>query len=447
MPFTLCISDSFAHRALTLDDAIHIALDNNPSIKANRSQIKEADAKIVQAYSSFLPQADILSKYFYTNNTAAMYPLEGSSVPVMNGGIPTGDDIIMHSKAPFPILDRDVFSMDMNVTYTLYAGEKRKNALESTAALKEATQKDLLEAEGNLCLNVKTVFYSAIFLDELIKVNENTLSQINEHLNMAEQSYKEGVRSEFDVLMFRNKLIDFNSQLIELKSKKEVAIAALKALLNFSDTDSLICIGSINSNSGYSRLASEQISDSIETGNNKIQSLIAMKKMFGYKEKIDNAEKLPTFFVFSNYHVYHGMDTPPFDQDWRQGYAIGVGLKINLFDGNLAKGKVQETRANIEKIESYEQNLKLQLKYKYLTSIQRIQALEAQKESVLNNIKVADKAYEIAQVGYKNSTITTIELNDAQLNITKVKIQLLGIEKDILLEEANLQYILGVVYW
>jgi outer membrane protein TolC len=279
-----------------------------------------------------------------------------------------------------------------------------------------------------------------------LKVYEKSLNQLQEHLSQAEKSYQEGVRSEFDVLMFKTKVTDFNSQLIELKSKKEIALYSLKTLLNSSDTDSIICIGSINSSINFSILSSAQLSDSIDIGNNKIRSLKAMRNVLGYKEKVDRAENLPTLFAFGNYHVYHGMDTPPFDQAWRQGYAIGVGLKINLFDGNLSKGKAQETRAGIEKIEGYEENFKIQFKNKYLTSVQHIKSLEAQRESVLKNIEVANKTYEIASVGYKNSVITTIELNDAQLNITKVNIQLLSIEKDILLEQANLQYLLGVIY-
>jgi outer membrane protein TolC len=446
MSLSLWSTTSFAQKALTLDDAILMALDKNPNIKINESQIKEADAKHNQAYSNFLPQAEILSKYFYTNNAAALFPLEGSSVPVMSNGTPTGEDIIMHAKAPFPILDRDILTMDINMTYTLYAGGKRKNALESTNALKEAYQKDLQETEGNLSLNVKTTFYNVLFLYEVLKVNEQALSQIQEHLNMAEKSYNEGVRSEFDVLMFRAKLKDFESQLIELKSKKEITQDALKVLLNLPDTTAIICVGSISSPTDYSRLSSEQLSHSIDTGNNKMQSLKAMKNVLGYKEKVEKAENLPTLFAFGNYHVYHGLDTPPFDQAWRQGYAIGVGIKINLFDGNLSKSKAQETRAGIEKIAAYEESLKPQFKNKYLTSNQHIQSLETQEESVLKNIEVANKAYEIARVGYKNSVITTIELNDAQLNITKVNIQLLSVQKDILLEQANLQYLLGVIY-
>ena len=446
MSYALWNSTSFAQKALTLEDAIRITLDNNPNIKISQSQIREADAKRIQVYSSYLPQADILSKYFYTNNVSELFPLDGSSVPVMSNGIPTSEDIIMHSKAPFPIFDRDVLTMDFNMMYTLYAGGKRKNALESTTALKEAYQNDLQETEGNLSLSVKTIFFNVLFLDELLKVYEKSLNQLQEHLYQAEKSYQEGVRSEFDVLMFKTKVTDFNSQLIELKSKKEIALYSLKTLLNSSDTDSIICIGSINSSINFSILSSAQLSDSIDSGNNKIRSLKAMRNVLGYKEKVDKAENLPTLFAFGNFHVYHGMDTPPFDQAWRQGYAIGVGLKINLFDGNLSKGKAQETRAGIEKIEGYEENFMIQFKNKYLTSVQHIKSLEAQRESVLKNIEVANKTYEIASVGYKNSVITTIELNDAQLNITKVNIQLLSIEKDILLEQANLQYLLGVIY-
>jgi len=205
----------------------------------------------------------------------------------------------------------------------------------------------------------KTIFYNVLFLDKLLKVYDETLNQILEHLHMAEKSYQEGVRSEFDVLMFKTKSTDFNSQLIELKSKKEISLFTLKALLNFTETDSITCIGSINTSINYSLLSSEQLSDSIDIRNNKMQSLKAMKKVLAYKEKVDKAENLPTLFTFGNYHMYHGLDTPPFDQAWRQGYAIGVGIKINLFDCNLSKGKVQETRAGIEKIAGYKESSKV----------------------------------------------------------------------------------------
>ena len=137
-----------AQRVITLDNAVEMALRNNYGIKAGESQVKEAEAKYTQAYSTFLPQADALSKYFYTNNLPGMYTLAGMSVPVLNEGSPTGDNIIMHSMAPYPDLNRDVMTVDFNVTYPIYTGNKRKNALRSTLDLESAYKYDLDETKA-----------------------------------------------------------------------------------------------------------------------------------------------------------------------------------------------------------------------------------------------------------------------------------------------------------
>ena len=153
-----------AQRPISLNAAVEMALHNNYGIKAGESQVKEAEAKYTQAYSTFLPQADAISKYFYSNNLPGMYPLAGTSVPVLNNGSPTGDNIIMHPMAPYPDLNRDVMTIDLNVIYPIYAGNKRKNALNSTLDLETAYRHDLDETKAQTVLNVKAVFYNILFL-------------------------------------------------------------------------------------------------------------------------------------------------------------------------------------------------------------------------------------------------------------------------------------------
>ncbi|NMB63314.1 MAG: TolC family protein, partial [Spirochaetes bacterium] len=385
-----------AQEIVTLERAIEMALRNNPGIKAGESQIKEAEAKYTQAYSTFLPQADALSKYFYTNNLPGMYPLAGTSVPVLNNGAPTGDNIIMHPMAPYPDLARDVMTIDFNLIYPVYAGNKRKNAVSSTIDLKKAYTQDLDETKGQTILNVKTVFYNILFINELLKVYQESLNQMNEHLALAEKAYSEGVRSEFDVLSFKNKIEEFKSKIIEIEGNREVAMLGLKNLIVIPDSSDVQCIGNIASDALLLRLLNYQNTDSIVNKSYKMQYLKSMKQVLDKKAKIEAAENLPVLFAFGNYHVYHGMDFPPFDDNWRQGYAIGAGLKINLFDGNMSKGKVAEVKAGIEKLDNYQDGLKLKLNYEIQKSFKNIESFTAQKLSAENNLKVAIKAYEIA---------------------------------------------------
>jgi|GEM_PF-1257829 len=432
-----------AQQAVTLDKAIDMAMNNNPGIKAGESQIKEAEAKYTQAYSTFLPQADIISKYFYTNNLPGMYPLAGTSVPVFNNGIPTGENIIMHPMAPYPDLARDVMTTDFNVTYPIYAGNKRKNALSSTMDLRKAYEQDLNDIKAQTVLNVKTVFYNILFLNELLNVYHESLDQMNEHLALAEKAYTEGMRSEFDVLSFKNKIEEFKSKIIEIEGNRDVAILGLKNLMNMPDSSKITCTGRLSSDTLLPELINYKNSDSIIHNNFRIQYLKSMMQVLDKKAKIEGAENLPVLFAFGNYHIYHGMDFPPFDANWRQGYAVGIGLKINLFDGNMSKGRVAEIKAGIDKLNNYQEGLELKTNYEINKSLQNIESLTAQKQSAENNLQVAKKAYEIALTAYQNGVITNIELNDAQLNINKSEVLILNAEKNILIEYANLEYLKG----
>jgi len=432
-----------AQQAVTLDKAIDMAMNNNPGIKAGESQIKEAEAKYTQAYSTFLPQADIISKYFYTNNLPGMYPLAGTSVPVFNNSIPTGENIIMHPMAPYPDLARDVMTTDFNVTYPIYAGNKRKNALSSTMDLRKAYEQDLNDIKAQTVLNVKTVFYNILFLNELLNVYHESLDQMNEHLALAEKAYKEGMRSEFDVLSFKNKIEEFKSKIIEIEGNRDVAILGLKNLMNMPDSSKITCTGRLSSDTLLPELINYKNSDSIIHNNFRIQYLKSMMQVLDKKAKIEGAENLPVLFAFGNYHIYHGMDFPPFDANWRQGYAVGIGLKINLFDGNMSKGRVAEIKAGIDKLNNYQEGLELKTNYEINKSLQNIESLTAQKQSAENNLQVAKKAYEIALTAYQNGVITNIELNDAQLNINKSEVLILNAEKNILIEYANLEYLKG----
>ncbi len=432
-----------AQQKLTIEQAIRLALKNNPAVGVAQSRIKEAEAKQMQAHSTFLPQANVLTKYFYANNLPGMYLLSGKSVPVLNNGTPTGDNIILHPMAPYPNLDRDVLTFNMNVVYPLYAGNKRVNALSSTKKLKEAYNNNLQETKALLTLKVKRAFYNNLLIKAVIAVYQDALQQMNAHLDLAKQAYNEGVRSEFDILNFESKVEEFKSKIIELKGKQQIAQTAIKNLTGLPDSENIVCNGSINDASNVALLRIPENFDQISHGNYKIQSLAKMKEVLNKKEKIAAAGNLPTLFAFGNYHIYHGMDFPPFDKTWRNGYAFGLGLKINLFDGNKTKGKVQEVKANISKIDNYQKGLVLQLRYLFEKSEENIQSLIAQQKAHELHLKVAEKAYHIAEIGYKNGVNTNIELNDAQLNVTRIQTTLLNIKKELLLEYANLEYLKG----
>ena len=433
-----------APRELTLEAAVRMALENNPAIKAQQSQVDVADAKITQAQSFLVPRVKILSKYFYANNLPGMFFQQLNKVPVISSTGPVaGEYVPLRPMAPFPANNRDVLTMDLNLSYPIYTSGKIATANRNVKTLKSSFQKDRQQTEARITMNVTTAFYNILFLKQVILVNKDALAQLNGHLELAKKAYEEGIRSEFDILNFQSKVEEFKTRIVDLQGKLDVAETGLKNLLVLPFYEKVECKGTLQLPAQLLPENEKTLIKLVINQNFQMQSLRLKKRMVKNLEKINRADNRPTVFLFANYHVYHGMDFPPYDTAWRNGLAAGIGLSMNIFDGNLTHGKVEESRATFSRMSYFEEGLSLKLRFQVKKILEEINSLKAQFLSLTSNMKVAEKAYQIARVSYENGVITNIELNDAQLNVTRVKTLRLNVKKNLLLKKAEIDFLKG----
>ncbi len=429
-------------RQLTLDQAIDIALGNNPLIKAKNAGVEAAESKIEQARSYEVPAVSLMSQYFYANNLPGMFLQGPNQIPVMTSTGPvSGEYVVTRPMAPFADENRDVFTTDINLVYPLYAGGKISKANENAGILKEAAASDLNGQKDEVVLNVTTAFDNILLLKKVIDVNKQALKQFEDHLGLAKQAYANGVRSEFDVLTFESKVDDFKAKLVDLEGKLDLAESGLKSLLALPLSGNIDCVG------GLDLPDSTEVSDSLDIyaeavgSNYQLKSLRLKKQMLENLKTITAAEMKPTIFLFGNYHVYHGMDFPPYDNAWRNGLAAGIGLSMPIFNGNLTKGKVDEVSASERMVSDYEEGMTIKLRFDIKNALIDIRNLRARMGAEEVHLQVAGKAHEIAKVSYQNGVITATELNDAEVQVAAVQTSILNYQKDILLEYAELDYL------
>ncbi|HFX18245.1 MAG TPA: hypothetical protein ENK64_03810 [Flavobacteriales bacterium] len=296
----LFLQTAVAQQKIDLQTAVKMAVANNPLVKANESKVKQAQAKTEQVKTSFLPQLNVLSKYFYTNNTPNFYPLLGKQVPVMNNNTPTGDYIIMHPMAPYPDLDRDVMTNDMNLIYPIYTGHKRESALKMTQKLQEAYKNNVQESQADAGYQVKSLFYNYLMLNAVIDVYKDVLKQLNAHMNLAKEAYKQGVRSEFDIINFESKIEEFKTKIIEFEGKRDVVKTAMERLIGIPDGQDVEFIGDINQLYQKDLMTQMASTEDLVANNSKIKFLNGMQSVLDEKINMTNADDLPVLFAFGN---------------------------------------------------------------------------------------------------------------------------------------------------
>ncbi len=432
------------NHTLKLQDAVQIALEKNPLIKAGEKQIDAAKAKQTQTRSLYVPKVTFLTKYFYSNNLPGMLRQQLVKVPVMSASGPiAGQFVPMRPMAPYPSLSRDAFKADINLVYPLYTGGKIGKVNDLTKKLEKSYIQDNKQTKAEITYKVTTAFYNIVFLDQVIKVTEEAIGQLKQHLQLAQKAFEVGVRSELDIIMFQSKVKEFETKLTDIKGKSQLAKTALKNLLTLPMADSINCVASLDVSSVLQTEDEDILLNQILEGNHQLQSLKLKEKLIDNQTYIAKADKKPTVFMFANYHIYHGIDFPPFDQTWRAGYAVGVGLSMTLFDGKMSDGKIPESKANIERIRQFEKGYSLKLRFELKQYKVKMETLSSRLKSAEAQLKVAEKAYAIAKTSYENGVIPNVQLEDAQLNVIRVKTVILQIKKDALLEQANLEFLSG----
>lgn len=437
----LSASAQETHR-LTLDEAINTAVANNPLVKAKMADVKAAESKIEQARSYEVPTVSLMSQYIYANNLPGMFLQGPNQIPVMTSSGPvSGEYVTTRPMAPFADENRDVFTTDVNLVYPLYTGGKISKANENAGILEEAATSDLDEQKDQLVLNVTTAFDNVLLLEKVIEVNKQALSQFEKHLDLAKQAYANGVRSEFDVLTFESKVDEFKARLVDFEGKLDLAESGLKSLLALPISEQIECVGGLQLPDSTTRADSVDIYSYAIAHNYQLKGLRLKKQMLTNLKTITAAGMKPTIFLFGNYHVYHGMDFPPYDNAWRNGLAAGIGLSMPIFNGNLTKGQIDEVDASQNMVEDYEEGMTIKLRFDIKNVLINIENLRARMSAEEVHLQVASKAHEIAKVSYQNGIITATELNDSEVQVAAVQTSILNYQKGILLEYAELNYL------
>jgi outer membrane protein len=424
---------------LTLAQAIDMAVTNSPVVKAGADAVRSAQSRMEQAHSYKVPSLSVTGRYFYSNNLPGMFLQSAKQVPVMSSTGPVqGDFVTIRPMAPFPAQARDVLTTDLNLAYPIYTGGRITKANENAKKASEAATSDLKQQTSELVLNVTTAFDNVLLLKKVIAVNQQALDQFKAHYALAQTAYENGVRSEFDVLMFQSKVQEFVAKLVDLHGKLELAESGLKALLALPAGATVDCVGELVTADTLSPGDSSAVFSTALARNHEMQSLRIRRTMLENAKAIVSAERKPALFLFGNYHVYHGMDFPPYDNAWRNGLAFGVGLSMQVFDGNLTTGKIQEVNANEQMLEDHLAGMKIKLRTEITKVLITLHNLRARLAAEQVHLAVAEKAHDIAKVSYANGVITVVELNDSEVEVAAVQTAILNTQKDMTLAYARL---------
>jgi len=370
---------------LTLDEAIQIALENHPSIRASKERIDTQQAVVGQQMATYYPLVNMTNGFQSGTQT----------------GTTTG------------VADRnfETYLMRTSVNMILYNFGKREGNVQSARDTLDATNFNYKTTVDGVILGVKQSYFTYLGLRAIVKVNEETVKNRELLARQAQGFYEVGTRARIDVARAESNLYLAVADLISAKNAVQVAWAVLKNAMGVRNLPERPLVEDVTMTPIQYTL--DQARELAFLSRPELKSFDAQRRAQDQLVAVARRGHLPDFIFDANYRRSNTSvleNTFPLLGGWQ----VGLTVAIPIFDGFRTTNRVQETLHTYYVIKSQEelqrQQVALDVEQAYLRLVElqeRIKANEAAASAAKENLDLANGRYEVG-VG------SIIEATDAQ---------------------------------
>ena len=208
----LCVSATFGQQSarITLDDAIKLAIENSPSIRAQRTTIDQSKAQEVTA--NLRPNPDL--------------SWDTQFIPIFSPNL-------------FSVNTLDTLQQfDIGVGYLFERGHKRQRRLDAARDQTSVTEAQVHDAERALAFNVAQQFVGVLLAESNLQFTTTDLESYKRTVQINEDRYKAGDLSKSDFLKIKVQLLQFQTDVNAARLARAQARASLRQLVGYDQLPS-----------------------------------------------------------------------------------------------------------------------------------------------------------------------------------------------------------------
>nr|WP_068888103.1 TolC family protein [Pedobacter panaciterrae] len=393
-----------AQQTLSLKDALNYAIENSAKVRKAKLDIDGGRYKTQEVRAQALPQI--------TGNAGLTYnPIIGQLVANIGGSTQSFKLGQAWNSSAGVQLSQQLFNQQ--VFTGLQAARSSEEYYNLTA---QFTEEQLIElVAGN--------YYQVLVNRQQLNVIDTNIKNVKVIENIISNQYKNGLAKKIDVDRIKVNLTNLETQ----RSQTLNAVTQLENQLKFSMGMPVSANITLPKTELTEVTQLPELADSIALDNRtEIKILDIQDKLLSLQRKAYVAEYYPNLSLTGNYT--YSSQNGGFDflksSNTAIGYgssAVGLTLKVPIFNGFLTRSKVRQADVDIKKAKedrrestnslnlAYE-NAKIQLR-------NNLNTINAQKK----NAELADEIYRSTQNNYNNGLANLTDLLDTENSLTEAQ--------------------------
>jgi outer membrane protein len=464
------VASAAGTRSFTLEECLSTALQNNRRRPASRFAVAAAEAQHRQALAAYWPQISARGGYQRMDESPNfLFPASSIQVPAQTLPLPPGYGLaivdpannVVGSLPGFPaqsiqvpaqdvkLMDPDSFMASLNAVWLLYDGGMRRGYRQQARAGVEAAKQEARRTDLEITDSVKRMFYGAVLAGQVHQVGKDTLARMEATLTLTETMYKEGGGKVKKTDFLDNKVMveSLRSMVALLEKNEAMAQAALANTMGLTWKESVAPAVKVVPFEPYAANLADMVSTAYEFSPDWKRLQAGIQAAEG-SVRTARSGFFPKLAVTGELHKWwNDYDAGIATDRNKEGWTVGVGLELPLFEGFLTRARVSESKARLNQINEQklllQEGIGLMVKDVFLGLSAAVKAHQATLEAM----KSAEENRDLNTRAYQNELVETDKVIRAQLVEALMTAQHLKTRYDHIALQTQLYLIVGTELW
>ena len=389
MLLLLCVEASPAE-PLTLTEALSKRASVSETLKMARYDTEIAGDNVMISRSGYLPRIDFQGGY-----TAQQAP---QSITTPQGS--------------FETQQADYGSLSLSLYETLYDFGRTNARYTQAQAAREASRFSYRSQEQDIFLRTVISYYRILQEQKLLKAAEEEVTQMTDHLRIAQNLFEQGVVTRNDLLQAEVRLASSRQRHIEVANRLDNAWLDL------------------NNQIGDPPESRKELLDDTKIDlakpDKQVGEAVASRPEIQAQRKLLDASEMDVKEMRTGYYpeifVKLGLDYVQNEKVKEQAImAATVGFKINLFDGMATTSRYRQAVKNRSRSEERLRQLESDLALEYRTAMNDAKVAQQRIALTETSIRQGEENLRINKDRYQEQVGTATDVIDAQTLLTQIK--------------------------
>ncbi len=447
--FCALSSSSFSQngKVLTLDECIRIAMKSNSDLKSAAYQVDRAGANVTGSYSSILPR---ITSSLSSNRSTIGQTVNLQTIPVVDPQTGqtaidpnTGQPIVDRVESTSPSRSFNNHSISLSYNQTLFDFGKSFNTIKEAKASFKAASQSLNSSRQSVYATVKQRYLELLKAIKLEQEYTQAVSRSQEQLQRTQSMYEIGSVALVDVYKQEVTLGTDQINLINQRNTVDIAMGNLNVAMG-RDPETPIEIMDIDT---APKLPDFSLNDAIAMAikdNPDLKRFEYDMDSAEYGRKAAKGRYLPSISVDAIYQRSNEKLRRVYGEFNKNFFIrLGANFDFTIFNGLSDRAEVSRQTANYSIAKENWINKKRTLSLEVKQAYRNLKAFLEITKINETNVKSAEEDFRLAQERYRVGAGTLLEVTDAQVSLTRARVNLVRIKYDAIIAQAQLEAALG----